>query len=253
MRTGRVILPVMLAVSLAMGVSWPAAAASPPPANGQPATAGFATPEAAIREYLAGVADADVDRILGASAIDEVSTGFDFTAWVDRLQAFVPDALGPAEYPFYADINRALLSQRILRKVQMLAFGLLSGETMDGSVIAPADAAWAETFTGRVDPARLADLGIEDIRFSNARFEHDERHLANMAKLAALYGADELTERLVLFSFEGQLYDVGFTLARYGDDWKVFDQVANLANTDPLGTARPTTVEEYERETSGDD
>ena len=183
-----------------------------------------------------------------------MSTGFDFVAAVDRLQAFIPgDTLGPAEYPFYADINRATLSYRILRKVQNLAFGLLSGEEFDGRVISPVDGAWAETFVNRVDPARLADLKVQDVRFSNARYEHNERQLANMAKLAAVYGADEMTERLVLFSFEGQLYDLGFMVIRYADGWMVFDQVAYLAGTDSLGTARLTTVEDYERTTSGED
>ena len=50
---------------------------------------------------------------------------------------------------------------------------------------------------------------------------------------------------------KGQYYYVGFTLLRYGSDWKVSEQVANLANTNALGTAQPTTVEEFNRLTIG--
>jgi hypothetical protein len=262
MRPARTILPTVLAVALAVGLSGMVQAASPSPATdptssasatGESATAGFATPEDAVREYLAGVAEADVSRILGASAVDEASAGFAFPSFIDRLKAFPPgSSLGPSDYPFYADINRAELTQRILRKVQMLAFGLLSGEEFDGGIIAPADRAWAEAFVGKVDPSRLAGLTVEDIRFSVAGLQDDARFLDTMAKMAAVYGADDLTERLVLFSLDDQLYDLGFTVARYGDGWKVFDQAAPLGGTNPMGTARPTTVEEYQQRTSAE-
>jgi hypothetical protein len=261
MRTGRTILPTMLAVILVIGAAGHAHAADPSPSSPTGGTStpgqtgpGFATPEAAIHEYLAGVARSDAGRILGASAIDEMSTGFDFVASVDRLKVFIPtDSLAPAEFPLYADVNRAVASQRILRKVLMLAYSLLSSERLDDGAIAAVDADWAEGFARQVDPARLAGIAVEDIRFSDASLEHDPRYLANTAALAGVYGADELTERLVLLSFEGQLYDVGFTLVRYGDLWKVIDQGSTLAGTDSLGTARATTVEEYQNATSGDE
>ena len=148
MRPGRTILPAVLAVALAIGLSGMVQAASPSPATdpassapatGESATTAFATPEDAVRGYLAGVAQGDVSRILGASAVDDASAGFAFPAFVDRLQAFPTiSSLGPSDYPFYAEINRAALTQRILGKVQLLAFGLLSGEHIDASVIAPA-------------------------------------------------------------------------------------------------------------------
>ena len=71
MRTGRAIFPTMLAVAVALGVSGQVQAASPSPAagqsapssaTGQPAAEGFPTPEDAIREYLAGVAQGDASR-----------------------------------------------------------------------------------------------------------------------------------------------------------------------------------------------
>lgn len=263
MRTGRPLFLMVLLVVLAAAGSGQALAASPTPqtpnetafpqATGQPAAAGFLTPEDAIREYLAGVANADVSRILQASAIDEMSDGFRFAAAADRLQALVlTSSLAPAEYPFYADINRARSSDRILSQVTMLAYSLLSSEEIDGSVIVPVDTARAESFVREVDPSRLAGLTVEDIRFSNAQLEHKATYLANAATQASIYGADELTERSVLFSLDGNLYDIGFTLLRYGDGWKVLDQVAALAGTSSLGTARPTTADEFDRLTSGD-
>ncbi len=42
---------------------------------------------------------------------------------------------------------------------------------------------------------------------------------------------------------------IGFTLLRYGDDWKVSSQVSNLAGTSLLGAALPMTPDEYYRQT----
>ena len=219
--------------------------------SGQTLAAGSATPEEAVHEYLAGVAAADAGRILDASAISEISEGYRIAESVDRLQAFMPHLmLAPAEYPFYVEANRAQRADEIMSQVLMLAYGLLSGETIDGSPIVPVDKAWAEAFVARVDPARLAGIEVMDARFPHPDLGTSERYLQTAATLASTNGADELTERLVLFSFEGQTYSLGFTLLRYGDDWLVSSQSSPIGGTSTLGTATPMSVEEYEDVTS---
>lgn len=212
----------------------------------------YATPESTISEYLAGVASQDIERILSAAAIDETSEGFDFASTVDRMGAFIPFAmLAPSEFPFYVDINRVKQRDNILRQVQVLAYALLSGEEIDGRPIRPVDAFWVASFVLRVDPARLADIEVVDIQPSDPTFMADPRYLELTNENARQMGADEMTERVVLFSFDGELYDLGFTLLRYGDEWKISRQSSALSGIDPLGTARPTTLEEFELQTSG--
>jgi hypothetical protein len=219
--------------------------------SGQTLAAGSATPDKAVHEYLAGVAAADAERILDASAISEMAEGYRIAESVDRLQAFMPHLmLAPAEYPFYVEANQAQRADEIMSQVLMLAYGLLSGETIDGSPIVPVDRAWAEGFVARVDPARLAGIEVMDARFPHPDLGTSERYLQTAATLASTNGADELTERLVLFSFEGQTYSLGFTLLRYGDDWLVSSQSSPIGGTSTLGTATPMSVEEYEDVTS---
>jgi hypothetical protein len=124
---------------------------------------------------------------------------------------------------------------------------------MEGDINAPLEVAWAETFHAQVNPARFSNIKMIDVNFPDPDYERHERYLENAVKQAATYGADELTERLALFDFEGQTYDVGFTLLRYGDTWKVANQSSPLSGMTSLGTARTTTVEEYEALTSGGD
>jgi hypothetical protein len=210
------------------------------------ASGGLATPEDAVRAYMAGVTGADLVSILEATAIDEVAEGFRFDLQVDRFQAFVPFSLAPAAYPLYVDVNRALRTEQVARQVLNLSYSLLSSQTIDGNVIAPADQAWAEDFTREVDPSRLATLTVVEIGIANEAAMQGERYQQNAELQARSYGADELTERVALFYFEGELYYVGFTLVRYGDGWKVFDQTAPMAGTTALGTAIPTTLEDWE-------
>jgi hypothetical protein len=239
-----VVTPQVVAISPAVA---PSSGAPGHTVTVQPA-ATSATPEAAVRAYLAGVAAADVTEILGASAIDEMSSKFDFSAFVARIRAMLlTTSLAPARDPFFVEINRAEQTSRILGPVRNLAYSLLSTETIDGSTISPADRARADAFSQQVDPARLAGMRVVAVRLSNPTIQKSARNLANFAAQAAIYGADEMAEWLALISFEDRLYVVGFSVFRYGSGWKVSSQVANLAGTSPLGTAKPITTEEFDR------
>ena len=66
-----------------------------------------------------------------------------------------------------------------------------------------------------------------------------------------MYGADELTERLALVAWNGKDYAVGFTLVRYGSDWKVLNQVSSLAGTPVTGAAKPVTQSDFDASVAG--
>ena len=264
MPIGRPWSPLMLVMVLAVTGPASALAAAPSPqastpisvstpASAQSDQLAFATPDDAVRHYLAGVAAGDVGMILEATAVDQVSSHFDFAANAERLAAIQPTyGLAPTEYPLFADMDRTFAAAQILGQARMLVYSLLSIETLDGSVIAPVDRQRADTFVTQVDPSRLAGLTVVDSRYPNAKFEHDARNVANGAAVATIYGADELTERLALISLDGKLYEVGFTLLRYGDDWRISSQTSALGNTPAIGIAVPTTRDDFVRETSGE-
>lgn len=237
-------LLVMLAAGLLALVVAPAGASA------QDAAA-HATPEDAVSAYLEAVAANDMDAILAASATDEMAAGFDFEAYSERLRAITPvQGLAPTEYPMYAGMNRYQQAAQILGQVRNLAYGMLSGETIDGSVIAPVDEAQVEAFVTAVDPSRLGGLTVLEVRLPEPEAAADERYVENVARIAATYGADELTERLALVELDGQTYGVGFTLLRYADDWLVSSQSSVLGGTPALGTAEPMTRAEFDDRTS---
>ena len=211
----------------------------------------FKTPEEAITYYLDGIAQNDIRKILQASAVNEMGGKFKFDLYVERLGAINPrDDLSPTEYPFYSEINKMNISSEILNQVKNLSYSLLSSEKMDGSTF-PADAERANRFIKEVDPQRLSRLEIKKISLPDKTVMNDARYLEIAAKDARSYGADELTERLVLFSFEQNYYYLGFTLLRYGANWKISSQVSPIGDTNPLGMAKKTTEEGFESVING--
>lgn len=207
----------------------------------------FPTPEDAITAYMAGLTQQDPSQLLRACAIEEMSNHFDFAGYTERLQAMLlVTALAPAEYPFYVAINQQQLSAQLLNQAKNFSFALLSAEAVDGRTIPDVNPDRVTHFIQDVDPARLAALQVEQIGVPNPALLEGNRYQENAKKMAAVYGATESTERVVLFSFADEYYMLGFTLLRYGDTWKISSQTSPLSNTSALGTPTPTTVDDFE-------
>lgn len=210
-----------------------------------------ATPEEACRMVYEAIADSDVDGILAISSAASAAAGYRFDRFIDRVQVFLPSQLAPSEYPMFRRIDEITLQDRLLTQVVTMTYALLSDETIDGEPKRDKDAEWARRFTEQVDPARLSSLTVADIRFSDPEFARDATHLAWEARAAAMWGADESTERVVLLTLDDRTWMGGCRLLRYGADWTVSGLGANLAGLSPLGVPEPITPEEFERRTGG--
>src|SRR4051794_24141369 len=87
--TIRPVLATLVGIALLVGTVAGAAAQTNPPQSASPAAGvSLATPEEAVAAYLTALAAGDVDALLAATAVDEMATGFDLVAYVDRLRAF---------------------------------------------------------------------------------------------------------------------------------------------------------------------
>jgi hypothetical protein len=136
--------------------------------------------------------------------------------------------------------------------VRYFAWSLLSSEDVGSGKTIPMETERTNKFIRDVDPTELAEMEIQKIALSNERIMSDERYQRTSAKLAEIYGADESTERVVLFSFKYNYYYVGFTLLRYGENWKISYQQSPIANTPALGVPEKTTKQEFESMINGD-
>jgi hypothetical protein len=207
----------------------------------------FKTPEEAIAYYLDGIAQNDIRKILQACATNEMGENFNLDLSAERMgDVIIPNSLAPTDYSLYAEINKIQISSQILGQVKFFAYSLLSSEKVDGTTVYKMDAESVNSFIQDVDPSRLSSLEIKQISLPNETIMNDAKYIESTTKSARTYGADEFTERVALFSFEQNDYFIGFTLLRYGENWKISSQSSVLANTSPIGTAQKTTVEEFE-------
>lgn len=207
----------------------------------------FSTPEEAITFYMQGVAEGDISKIMQACAVNEMSENFRFdlyTEWVQYLTLMTP---APSDNPFYKEINKAQFSWQILNQVKNLTYGLLATEkgTVEGRTV-PIDAAGTIQFMEEVNPERLAQLQVTMMGVPSPELANHERNQNNWNRIAQVYWADELTERVVLFTFEGDTYLVGFMVLRYGDNWKISSANSVLGNTSVSGAPQPITEEEFQ-------
>lgn len=226
---------VMLAAGLlasAMAAGAPGAAQEPSPSP--------STPEGAVRIYLEAFKARDLESLMSVSAANPIAEQVDFTAYVERLRAWLPfQAPAPATDPFLVDLNRVQQLSQLLGQTRMLTYGLLTDAQLDGSTVAPVDADWAASFMSQLDLTRLDGLEIDSVVEPDPELMAGERYREVMAKQATVYGADEMTERVATVSLEGRDWLIGFTLMRFGDTWHVSSQTSAIGGMPATGVPTP--------------
>ncbi len=213
----------------------------------------FKTPEDAITFYMEGLAQADFGKVMQACAINERSQNFRFDLLYQRLNSYQPAIfLAPPNHPFNVELNKAQLTAQIAFQMKLFEFSLLSSETMDLRPIYNMDSDRVNKFINDVNSTRLAGIEVQKIGIPNQKNMNTDTYRASSAKNASSYGADEATERVALFSFEQHYYYIGFTLMRYGDNWKVISQSSPIAGTPAEGTPQKTTPDDFDKLVSGE-
>ena len=203
------------------------------------------TPEEAVTAYIEGVADRDLDAVIAATTADDKSTHFDFVAYVDRIMSLSPWRTPlPTTDPLFVKINKQGFSAQVASQVQILAYGLMT--TNDLGKSQKMDAAEATALASILRADRLSSLKLVKVAIPRPDLLNKENYQLNAIRMAKVNGADTATERLVLLSFEDLTFVVGFTLLKYGDDWKVESASSPIAGIG-LAETRRVTPEEFEK------
>lgn len=212
---------------------------------GQALAQGFKTPEEAITAYVQAISKRDFKGALAATAVGQFGKSFDFVPTVEWLKAFYLNLYSPATDPFYAEINDTLLAGQFASEIKFLVYGLMTtGDIMDHKAV-PMDAAAATDFMLVIDAKRLAGLSIAAIGIPRPATLNSERRQLQAKKSARRNGAETTTERVVLLSFEGLSFMIGFELLRYGDEWMILSQSSDLANASSFAAPRRMTPDEF--------
>ena len=206
----------------------------------------FASPEDAINHFIAGIAEGDLEKALAATAIDAYGSSFDFAYQAERLQVIMPAINeAPAEYELYGDLNRLKQAAYLAQQIKLFCYSFFIGD-MDFSVPEMLeDQAQIDEFITAVDPAKLANLKVVGIDMPTPDVMNSEAALENAEKHGKTIGADTVTERIVLYNLDGDLFMGGFQLADFGGVWKIKGLNSIYANQSAYGDVSPVTMDEY--------
>lgn len=208
------------------------------------ATVDLTTPESAVTAYITGIKQQDFDGIIAATATGKMSEGFDFVAFVGRLRTLALHTPAPSNAPLFIAVNEADFTAQIARKVKVLVYGLMTTSEVVQDRMIPMKGDGAKDFMSVVNADRLKGLELVKVGIPNPTLQNSEVNQRNRNELAKIYGADTITERVALVSFEGLHFVVGFSVIRYGDEWRVYSQDSPLANL--VGPPQRITPEEFE-------
>jgi hypothetical protein len=130
-------------------------------------------------------------------------------------------------------------------QVKMFVYSLLTSCSLSSDPVYDLTDQELTDLINSLDPANIAGLKTVSIDIPEPDVIGSEKNVENFTKTASLKGAEELTERIALFEFEGKYYLGGFQLMRYDTGWKITGLYSNLAGTSALGTVSLTSPDEY--------
>lgn len=206
----------------------------------------FDTPAKAIEYFVAAIAENNASKALEACNINEYGENFDYAAYTERTGAILPVSVtgAPSGYSMYAEINRYTQASYLGTQIKGFAYSFFTDKgIIDATPLEGTDQ--IDAFIESVDPAKLKNLTVVRIDTPYPDTMNKEETKALFKEYAAMYGADEQTEVIVLYELDGKHYGGGFTLLRYGKDWKISRLNSVVANQASSGAVTATTEEEY--------
>ncbi len=204
------------------------------------ASKSFASPEDAINYFVDCLKTSDFNGALAACGINETAGGFDYKAYVERVQTLLPimTSFLPSEYKPYLELNKARLTQQIMMQMSCFTISLNLpeeyGGMFTGTTVPLPDKKFPGDLMDALDPSKINDLEL--IKIGKMGMHDNENNRENQMKMAKTFGAEDEQFRSVLYKYNGGYYMGGFTVIQYGGRWFVNSMSDPLAGIPAYGT-----------------
>ena len=196
----------------------------------------FETPEAAIKHFIERLAANDLEGALESCNINEMDR-FDYKAYTKRLQATILYSSPAPSKPFlFTQINRVSQIANIARQVKFMLYSLLTDVSKEelSTTIYNQDEAKVSAFVEKCNTTELYGLTVVKINLPTPII-NTERARKNFIEMARVYGADDATERIVLYKLNESYYWGGMHLLKYEKYWRIDSLNSNFANQNAFG------------------
>lgn len=200
----------------------------------------FSMPEDAITHLVNSLKSGETEQAMGACALHTFNYHYNYETFAARTGA-ITHASGnaPGEHALYEDLNAQMRSGELSRQMLLFCYSFF----VEGNLNEPQKVETereVRQFVETVNPAQLRELEIVRIDEPYPDLLYEDVAQEMFEKQAEALGADEMTERIVLYRLNGKHYAGGFALLRYGNQWLVYRFNSIIANQNGYGGVQPT-------------
>ena len=208
---------------------------------------GWDTPEEAVLYYLEGLKEQDLDKMIGAYAVETYVDSFDMAAQIGRIGVFTMSMMPrmPNTGSLLRSINIEDRKREIVQSVylQLTSVCLPEADFSYPVNLTGGDGDEAKTFVeqleeayGAVDFGALRVVGFIPPETISEVYASDRNQEMLSAQIAPS-GADEARSLIASFTLEGKVCALFCDAVRYGDRWFIKSSLGNasmLAGVTPL-------------------
>lgn len=213
-----------------------------------------ASPEDAIRQVAERLASGQINGAFESFAVNSPAQNWDQVAYLERIRASSPQDPPNPDDPFFTSSFTLWRLGQIGAQFRYLALSLKLPQDMAG-ILEYRTLPLNDDMTAQqvVDATTVGNLeGLTVDRIEQVALSDSARYKETMSGLLTVYGADEMKEYGVLYSYDGQTWMGGATAVRYGERWLLWGLQSPLINQPSSGALSPATVEEFEAAVSAD-
>lgn len=196
------------------------------------------------------VAEGNLENALNTMADQAIAQEYDYAAYVQRVRHISPTMPlpSPSDYAPYVPLNALRKRSQNSCQLHMLITSLVLPEVnllhpikaTEEGIQAGYGTVPITEYVARYDPEHLKGLALHSVlKLDSARF-HCEPNQQRMTRIAAIYGYLEQQELLAFLFYNGELWQLGLSAARFEKGWQLTDLYAVLIGTDVSGGATLT-------------
>ena len=196
------------------------------------AAGGFDTPEAAVECYLNGLKNQDLDQMLSAFFFEDHGKDQVMSAYLDRVKTYSPTVCPafPQGNALTDSLNAELARSMTVTSIRYTLTAFVTQGLEFGRAYPIRDEGTGEDFiSNHFDLSRLELVStLDNIQVITPQMAEMFGYLRNysgdkiqemLEKSRLAYNADEISDRIGLFTIDGKMYAVAPGVVRYGDRW----------------------------------
>ena len=193
--------------------------------GGGPQDVGSGSPEEAAEAFAREIASNDLEGALDLFGTEHILANFDFASYLERTGSWYPgqEASYPPSETIFGDAKREIRRGQAAQQILLLCYSLKADEEykdlreIEGDTERFAEQLEEVCNLDHLDTFRILRMDpYTPLEYWGDRGEQDPYE-----ELAAMSGADDWEEYLILYEYDGQTYQGGMTFLCYEEQWYV--------------------------------